>query len=174
MVWCLVKRRDSLTFKFTFYVSPLYRTFLFCWETVLCKDRVHWRAAVMLVMIVRVHQFMSVRVRSKWCAFVVTVMSFRVLQFVRIRNDREHGQWLMNLRVLLVQLSATRCSCITTLWVILESFAVITLCVASQRVFIVSLSTQSRNFWIHARTLSFRYCLKQGDALLLSLFNFAL
>jgi hypothetical protein len=34
----------------------------------------------------------------------------------------------------MVQLSATRCSCIAILWVILESFAAITLCVASQRV----------------------------------------
>jgi hypothetical protein len=35
-----------------------------------------------------------------------------------------------------VQLSATRCSCIAILWVILVSFAAITLCVASQRVFV--------------------------------------
>jgi hypothetical protein len=33
------------------------------------------------------------------------------------------------------------------------SFAVVNLCVASQRVFIIiSLSTQSGNFWIHPRT----------------------
>jgi hypothetical protein len=37
----------------------------------------------------------------------------------------------------MVQLSATRCSCIVILWVSLVSFAAITLCVASQRVFIV-------------------------------------
>jgi hypothetical protein len=37
----------------------------------------------------------------------------------------------------MIQLSATRCSCIAILWVSLVSFAVITLCVASQRVFIV-------------------------------------
>jgi hypothetical protein len=37
----------------------------------------------------------------------------------------------------MVQLSATRCSCIAILWVILVSFAAITLCVASQRAFIV-------------------------------------
>jgi hypothetical protein len=37
----------------------------------------------------------------------------------------------------MVQLSATSCSCITILWVNLASFASITLCVASQRVFIV-------------------------------------
>jgi hypothetical protein len=37
----------------------------------------------------------------------------------------------------MVQLSATRCSCIAILWVSLVSFAAITLCVASQRVFVV-------------------------------------
>jgi hypothetical protein len=53
----------------------------------------------------------------------------------------------------MVQLSATRCSYIAILWVSLVSFATIILCVASQRVFIViSLSTQSGNFWIHPPT----------------------
>jgi hypothetical protein len=37
----------------------------------------------------------------------------------------------------MVQLSANRCSCIAILWVSLVSFAAITLCVASQQVFIV-------------------------------------
>jgi hypothetical protein len=37
----------------------------------------------------------------------------------------------------MVQLSATRCSFVAILWVSLVSFVVITLCVASQRVFIV-------------------------------------
>jgi hypothetical protein len=54
--------------------------------------------------------------------------------------------------------SATSCSCVAILWVSLVSFAAITLCVAFQRVFIVisiiSLSTQSRNFWIHPRSSS--------------------
>jgi hypothetical protein len=53
----------------------------------------------------------------------------------------------------MVQLSAIWCSCIPILWVSIVSFAAITLCVASQRVFIVvyfSL-TQSGNFWIHPR-----------------------
>jgi hypothetical protein len=35
----------------------------------------------------------------------------------------------------MVQLSATRCSCIAILWVSLVSFAAIALCVASRRVF---------------------------------------
>jgi hypothetical protein len=37
----------------------------------------------------------------------------------------------------MVQLSATRCSCIAIMWISLLSFVAITLCVASQRVFIV-------------------------------------
>jgi hypothetical protein len=37
----------------------------------------------------------------------------------------------------MVQLSATRCSCIAILWVSLVSFVAITLCVASHGVFIV-------------------------------------
>jgi hypothetical protein len=37
----------------------------------------------------------------------------------------------------IVQLSATRCNCIVILWVSLVSFAAITLCIASQQVFIV-------------------------------------
>jgi hypothetical protein len=54
----------------------------------------------------------------------------------------------------MVQLTATMCSCIAILWVSLVSFAAITLCVATQWVFIVVLviyfvTTQSGNFWIH-------------------------
>jgi hypothetical protein len=53
----------------------------------------------------------------------------------------------------MVQLPGTRRGCIAILWASLVSFAAITLCVASQRVFIVviSLSIQSGNFWIHPR-----------------------
>jgi len=49
----------------------------------------------------------------------------------------------------IVQLSATRCSFTAIVWINLVSFATTTLCVASQRVFIISLSTQSGNIWIH-------------------------
>jgi hypothetical protein len=58
----------------------------------------------------------------------------------------------------MVQLSATKCSCIAILWVILVSFATITLRVTSQRVFIVVsvyfIMSQSGNFWIHSRISS--------------------
>jgi hypothetical protein len=48
-----------------------------------------------------------------------------------LRTDRLERELRM------VQLSATRCSCIAILWVSLMSFVAITLCVASQRVFVV-------------------------------------
>jgi hypothetical protein len=57
----------------------------------------------------------------------------------------------------MVQLSATRCSYIAILWASLVSFAAITLCVASELVFIVVsvyfVMTQSGNFWIYRRIL---------------------
>jgi hypothetical protein len=62
---------------------------------------------------------------------------------------------LLERELQMVQLFATRCSCIAILWVSLVSFDAITLCVASQRVFIVVsiyfVMTQSGNFWIHSR-----------------------
>jgi hypothetical protein len=47
----------------------------------------------------------------------------------------------------MVQLSTTRCSCIASLWVRLVSCAAITLCVASQRVFIVTYSVVQDIIW---------------------------
>jgi hypothetical protein len=44
----------------------------------------------------------------------------------------------LELELQMVQLSTARCSCITLLWVSLVSFAAITLCVTSQRVFITA------------------------------------
>jgi hypothetical protein len=54
----------------------------------------------------------------------------------------------------MVQLSATRCSCIAILWVSLVSFAAITLCVASRgfiAIVVYFVTTQSGNFWIYPR-----------------------
>jgi hypothetical protein len=55
----------------------------------------------------------------------------------------------------MIQLSATRCSCIAILWVSLVSFAAITLCIASQRVcnVVYFVIDQSEKFWIHIRIL---------------------
>jgi hypothetical protein len=55
----------------------------------------------------------------------------------------------------MVQLSVTRCSCIAILWVSLESFASITLCLLLNvclLLLFVSLATQSWNFWTQPRT----------------------
>jgi hypothetical protein len=64
----------------------------------------------------------------------------------------------------MVQLSATRCSCIVILWVSLVSFAAIILCVASQRVFIIvySVIDYVRKLlvippYFHRRTNSYKY-----------------
>jgi hypothetical protein len=54
----------------------------------------------------------------------------------------------------MVQLSATRCSCIVILWVSLVSFSAITLKCLFLLLFI-SLSTQSGNFWIYPRILDY-------------------
>jgi hypothetical protein len=67
----------------------------------------------------------------------------------------------------MVQLSATSCSCIAILWISLVSFAAITLSVASQRVFIVvlvSLSTQSENFWIHPHKCNLSWQKQEGHS----------
>jgi hypothetical protein len=65
---------------------------------------------------------------------------------------------LLERELQMVQLYASRCSCIAILWVSLVSFAAITLCVASQRMFfsllLLMMSTQSGNFWIHPRIIS--------------------
>jgi hypothetical protein len=57
--------------------------------------------------------------------------------------DNYEGVWKssrtgrMERELQMIQLSAPGCSCIGILWASLVSFAAITLCVASQRVFIV-------------------------------------
>jgi hypothetical protein len=51
--------------------------------------------------------------------------------------SKSFGTGRLERELQMVQLSATRCSYIAILWASLVSFAAITLCVASQRVFIV-------------------------------------
>jgi hypothetical protein len=93
---------------------------------------------------------------------------------VTIRNILS-GIWHTARELQMVQLSATRCSCIAVLWVSLVSFASVTLCVASQRVFIVVsvyfvidsvriiLGTPSLNqlhrYWINIRRFGDSPCL---------------
>jgi hypothetical protein len=62
----------------------------------------------------------------------------------------------LELQLQMIQLSATRCSCIAILCVSLVSFVAIILCVTSQRVFIVVsvyfVIDSVRKIWIHPRT----------------------
>jgi hypothetical protein len=69
----------------------------------------------------------------KMCDFTRTFT--RLPQFEFVSKSFRTGR--LEREPQMVQLPATRCSCITILWVSLVSFAAITLCVASQRVFIV-------------------------------------
>jgi hypothetical protein len=71
----------------------------------------------------------------------------------------------------MVQLSATRCSCIAILWVSLVSFvAAITFCVASQRVFIVVVyfSPGTFRYTIVLHCSDWRYVLDQTDVMMIN------
>jgi hypothetical protein len=65
---------------------------------------------------------------------MIYVISY-ILHLRRCIQSFRTGRLVRELQM--VQLSATRCSCIAILWISLVSFAAITLCVASQRVFII-------------------------------------
>jgi len=73
--------------------------------------------------------------------------------FVSIQGYiQKFPDWLPGARTANSMALAASCSCITILWVSLVSFATITLCVASQQVFIVVIYfvvTQSGNIWIY-------------------------
>jgi hypothetical protein len=74
--------------------------------------------------------------------------------------SKNFPNWPPERELQMVQLSASRCSCMAILWVSIVSLAAITLCVTFQRVFnfviVIYLSTQSGNFWIHPRIATFR------------------
>jgi hypothetical protein len=82
----------------------------------------------------------AVQDMDQWRAVVSTVMNLRVplkvwnflTRWVTVSFSRR----TLERELRMVQLSATSCSCIAILWVSLVSFAAITLCLASQRVFI--------------------------------------
>jgi hypothetical protein len=69
------------------------------------------------------------------------MMVVMVLELIRVSSYEGVSKSLRTGRLerelQMVQLSATRFSCIAILWVSLVSFAAVTLCVASQRVFVV-------------------------------------
>jgi hypothetical protein len=83
----------------------------------------------------------------KWFAWLD--MYYNCIEYKGVSRSFWTGHLVQELQM--VQLSATKYSCIAILWVSLVCFATMTLCVASQWVFIVvySLLTQSGNFWIY-------------------------
>jgi hypothetical protein len=76
------------------------------------------------------HYFRTNKFMSSLTSFVITLFIYegvpKSFQTGRLEQEMQ-----------MVQLPATRCTCIAILWVSLVSFAAITLCVVSQLVFIV-------------------------------------
>jgi hypothetical protein len=70
---------------------------------------------------------------------IVNMIILVVIHAVRTYKGVSKSFWTgcLEWELQMVQLSATRCNCIAILWVSLVSFVAITLCVASQWVFIV-------------------------------------
>jgi hypothetical protein len=77
----------------------------------------------------RLAEFTKLQVRTSWAT--ISVSSWEGV-------SRSFRTGRLEWELQMVQLSATKCSCISILWVSLVSFDAITLCVASQRVFVVS------------------------------------
>jgi hypothetical protein len=67
--------------------------------------------------------------------YVLDSNSMSYLMYEGVSKSFRTGRLQRELQI--VQLSVTRCSCIVILWVSLVSFAAITFCIASQRVFVV-------------------------------------
>jgi hypothetical protein len=76
--------------------------------------------------------------RSVWGIYRIVKLKCAQLHFILYECvSRSFRTGRLERELLMVQLSATRCSCIAILWGSLVGFAAISLCVASQRVFIV-------------------------------------
>jgi hypothetical protein len=77
------------------------------------------------------------------------------INFMYVDVSKSFRTGRLERKLQMLELSATRCSCIAILWVSLVSFAAITLCVASQRVFVVVslyfVISESGNFWMRPR-----------------------
>jgi hypothetical protein len=77
--------------------------------------------------------FKRFRLHQSWYLLSMNILS-AVSTYDGVSKSFRTGRLERELQM--VQFSATSCSCIAILWVILGSFATINLCVASQRVFI--------------------------------------
>jgi hypothetical protein len=101
-----------------------------------------------------------------WLNKSIKCSSFAYVTYEGVSKSFRTG--LLEREMQMVQLSATRCSYVAILWVSIVSFVAITLCAGFQWVFIVvgfliSLSTQSGNFWVHPRIDQTRSEWVQGD-----------
>jgi hypothetical protein len=104
----------------------LWRWSLFLLLT-LCIAEFVWKSSWLFTT-----KFINVNVYSHGRGKISDLMNNKQFLLQSFRTGRLERELQM------VLFSATRCSCIAILWVSLVSFAIITLCVASQRVFIVA------------------------------------
>jgi hypothetical protein len=70
---------------------------------------------------------------GNWCQVIRSALD-PICMYEGVSKSFRTG--LLERELQMVQLSATRCSCVAILWVSLVSFAALTLCVPSQRVFV--------------------------------------
>jgi hypothetical protein len=160
MAWCLVKHRDNFFYsrdwrhcdkgRFPFTPGSSVMAAL-SWERE--RDTRPWRKSrywsavnVVTAMFVKASRCTRRRVASWYLHSSVVhllhrskmerkAVSYEFCYIESVSKSFRTGRLERELRM--VQLSASKCSFIAILWVSLVSFAAITLCVASQRVFIV-------------------------------------
>jgi hypothetical protein len=105
--------------------TPLYLTalkFIYCRYSLLLQKQTKTREQSEIIVL-----YISLKIRQIIKKFYNQIRGL----FKSFRTGRRERELQM------VQLSATRCSCIPILWVSLVSFAAITLCVTFQRVLVV-------------------------------------
>jgi hypothetical protein len=155
MAWCLVKHRDNFTL---LYFTPK-NTFVSAALRKLSSDRTScFLFSCMLRPVVCFHWELFWNFESSYSLGGIFRRGIGPSQeqYEDISKSFRPGRLARELQM--AQLSAIRYYCIAIWWVSLVSFASITLCVASWVfiVIVISLSTLSRNFWIHPRVRQHR------------------
>jgi hypothetical protein len=133
---CFTNIYSNITVQRSLNITPLYTLNVTVSKNISDRD---WRVVNEMCVLRRVQ-----------CFFIIHFLVENSHRLIYEGVSKSFRTGCLERELQMVQLSATRCSCIAILWVSLVSFATITVCVASQRVLLlfISLSTQSGNFWI--------------------------
>jgi hypothetical protein len=144
MVWCSVKEKGRDNFNFTLIIlepgyygeAPHYAGSSSLLD-INIRVTTYYHTSSMQVMYFfdARHQISYAYKISSLTIYIHARAHICLIQYEGVSQSFRTGRVEWELQM--VQLSATKCSCIATLWVSIVSFAAITLFVASQRVFIV-------------------------------------